>query len=46
MKQIYNQFSGFKELAYKEGVLVYKEVQILIGYQCFRSPYTRKVFEK
>ena len=33
MKQIYNQLSGFNELAYKEGVLVYKEAQILTDYQ-------------
>jgi len=37
MKQIYNQLSGFNELAYKGAVLVYKEVQILIDYQSFRS---------
>ncbi len=36
MKQIYNQLSSFNELAYKEGVLVYKEVQIFIDYQRFR----------
>ena len=46
MKQIYNQISGFNELAYKEGVLVYKEAQILIDYQSFRTLYTRKVFAK
>ena len=36
MKQIYNQLNGFIELAYKQGVLVYKEAQILIDYQSFR----------
>jgi len=36
MKQIYNQLIGFIELAYKQGVLVYKEVQRLIDYQSFR----------
>jgi len=37
MKQIYNQLSVFNELAYKQGVLVYKEAQIWIDYQPFRS---------
>ncbi len=37
MKQIYNQLSGFNELAYKQGVLVYKEAQILVDYQMFRN---------
>jgi len=33
MKQIYNQLSGFNELAYKQDVRVYKEAQILTDYQ-------------
>ena len=37
MKQIYNQLSGFNELAYKGAVLVYKEAQTLVDYQIFRS---------
>lgn len=37
MKQIYNQFIGFNELAYKEAVLVYKEAQVPADYQSFRS---------
>lgn len=37
MKQIYNQLSGFNELAYKQGVLVYKEAHVSIDYQVFRS---------
>ena len=37
MKQIYNRLSGFNELAYKQGVLVYKEAQIRLDYQLFMS---------
>ena len=46
MKQIYNQLSGFNELAYKQGVLVYKEVQILFENQAVTTLYIPKGFAK